>query len=338
MSIHLPLVKLRWIALFIGLALLTVFVEMAVVRSAAFSQRAGQLAPGVIFDLIVGIPLLFYLFVVRRFGLSIRSLLFVLGGAMVVTMLILPRNQFHLIGLLRNGLLVVELTIAGYVLTQIRHILRHYRQLQAINPDFVINMQASLDTVLGRTALNRILVSELSVLRYSLFGWWAPVEKIEADSVFTTYRKSGQVALTVGIILVGLIETAGIHLLINRWNPTAAWIATLVGLYGLLFLVADLTASVKRPVLVRNDHVLLRFGLRGQVYISKEHIKRVDSIRDKPTPSPETMNGTLLSTPNVLLTLWNLTEARGPLGSQRSVRRIALFVDDKDEFIDKLTA
>jgi hypothetical protein len=335
---NLPLSKLRWIVLFVGLALAVIGLEITIVRSAAFGRQPDWIAMGIIVDMAVGIPALYYFLIIRRLTVSARSLLFIVGLSLSLTALILPTNHQQLVGLLRWTLVILELGFVGYALIRVNQIIRHYRQLTTKTVDFTANLLKSLDVTLGHSRFNRILVSELSLLRYGLAGWLVPVEKAESDVAFTSHQKSGQVTLTVGLIVIGLIETLVVHLLVNRWNPTIAWFATVAGFYGLLFFVADLMATIKRPVLVQTNRIVLRFGLRGYGVIDRQNVELIRAINNKPERNISTMNGAFLTAPNVLISLREPVTMSGLMGIQRSVTRIALFIDDKEKFIHELTA
>ncbi|QHV95252.1 hypothetical protein [Spirosoma endbachense] len=333
-----PLSKLRWIVLFVGLALAVIGLEITIAQSTAFGQRSDWIAMGVIVDMAVGIPALYYFLIIRRLTIPVRSLLGIVGLSLTLTAFILPTNHQQLVGSLRWTLVILEVGFLGYTLIRIDQIIRHYRQLTTKTVDFTTNLLKSLDVTLGHSRFNRILVSELSLLRYGLAGWLVPVEKAESDVAFTSHQKSGQAALTVGLVLIGLIETLVVHLLVNRWNPTIAWFATVAGFYGLLFFVADLMATIKRPVLVQANRIVLRFGLRGYGVIDRQNVERIRAINNKPERNANTMNGAFLTVPNVLITVQEPVPMRGPMGIQRSVSRIALFIDDKEKFIHELTA
>lgn len=333
---HLPVLPYRRIGLFAGLVLFITGLEVAVVQSSAFNRNPGWVSLGVTIDLAVGIPVLYYFLMLRRLNLPIRSLLAVVSLALGLTALILPVGYQQLTSLLRWVLLLAELGFVGFLLSQTSRIVRQYRQLDAINVDFIGNLQQSLDRTLGYSRFNRILVSELAVIRYGLLGWRAPVEKTDTDLAFTSHRESGQTALVIGLVFVGLIETVVVHTLLHRWSPLLAWFMSGAGLYGLLFFVADLVASIKRPVLIQANQVIIRLGLRGNGVIDKQQIEHVNPINQKPVRDPNTLNGALFTAPNVLITLREPVRLTGMLGIQKTVRYIALFIDDKQTFIHEL--
>lgn len=329
---------LRPIGLFLTFALLVVAVEIFFVQSAAFGQHTGWSSFAVTADLAVGLPVLYYVLTVRRLNVSPRTVLVIFAVALGITALILPANSQQYGVVLQRLLMGVEVILLGYALTRVNRVVHQYRQLSRVSGDFIGNVTQSLDATLGRSLYNRLVANELAVLRYGLFGWWGPVEKADTDVAFTSHRASGQVALTAGLIGVGLIETIVLHLLVSRWNGTAAWFLSAIGTYGLLFFVADLVAVIKRPVLVRGSQILLRFGLRGYGVVDRHQLQRVTGIYDKPERKPATLTGTLLATPNVLITLRQPVLMTGPLGWQKMVTQIAFFIDDKSSFIHNLTA
>lgn len=334
---NLPLSSFRWILLFTGLVVLIIGAELFAVQSSAFSRYPDWVSTGVTIDMVVIIPAFYYVLIVRHLKINAKSLLAVFGIVLSITTRILPANHQQFIDLLRQSLILLELFFVGYALLRIKQLISHYQQLSVQNPDFTRNLLHSLDTILGHSRFNRILVSELSILRYGLLGSWVPVEKTAADKAFSSHQASGQTALTIGLMLVGLIETVVLHVLLNRWSPLVAWCATIAGFYGLLFFVADLVATIKRPVLIRDNQVIFRFGLRSYGEVAIHLIDQIVAINDKPERHSDLLTGTLLAAPNLLITLREPVVMNGPFGTQRSVRRIALRIDNKQQFIQELT-
>ena len=66
MTLSTPVVRLRPALWFAGLFLLVVLVEHAITRQPVFRQQP-LLPLAVVFDLLVGVPVLFYVLVVRRY-------------------------------------------------------------------------------------------------------------------------------------------------------------------------------------------------------------------------------------------------------------------------------
>ena len=82
-------VRLRPVLAFAALALLVVSIEHTVVRLPAF-PRYPALSWAVLFDVLVGLPLLFYLLLLRRYRLSSLVLGTVVGACLALACWLLP--------------------------------------------------------------------------------------------------------------------------------------------------------------------------------------------------------------------------------------------------------
>ncbi|WP_460504010.1 hypothetical protein, partial [Hymenobacter agri] len=91
---------LRPALLFAVLALLVVATEHTVVQLPAFGQHPA-LSWAVLFDMLVALPLLFYLLLVRRYQLSPLVLGTVAGACLGLTYWLLPASQWPQVPLLR---------------------------------------------------------------------------------------------------------------------------------------------------------------------------------------------------------------------------------------------
>ncbi len=327
----------RWLVAFSALLLLLVGIEWAVVQSVAFGRKPDLISLGVTLDVVLGIPLAYYFMVVRRAGISRATVLAVVMLSGLLAGAILPAANHRYLGYWERVMALVEVGVLGLVAVKGRAVMRGFRALQQQMPDFIGNLQRSLMPVIGNAWLVGALVGEVSVFRYSLFGWLCGIEKTVHQRAYTMHRESGQIALTCALLVIILIETAAVHLLVARAYPGAAWLLSAFSLYSLLFFVADTVALVKRPLLIDQSRVLLRLGLRWQGSFPISEIDRVGPVSEAPPKNRATLNGCFLSTPNLLITLRQPIPITGPFGLRRSVRRIVLSIDDRDAFIRELT-
>jgi hypothetical protein len=132
------------------------------------------------------------------------------------------------------------------------------------------------------------------------------------------------------VALVSVMEMIPMHLLVRHWSAMAAWIATSVSLYGMVWLIGLARSIVLRPVLVTRHCVDVRFGLIFRVRVMREHITSVRSLQagegGLATRVPRR------SEPNVCIELSHPVEAEGPFGIRRVVTRLALAADDETAF------
>ncbi|WP_460959216.1 hypothetical protein [Spirosoma litoris] len=304
--------------------------ESVIAQKAIFSKYPIALSLGITFDVVFITTGLFYWLVAKPLRLASNRLLWVALLMLRIALFILPQGS-HSFNQFWPFLLVFSegavLVIAGL---RIRTIVQTYRRLRPTT-DWETALQNSLATVFGERA-SAFIFGEGIILYYVLFGWRLKIDAPEGAKILTTHQQSGQLALTVSILLIGVIEGVAVHLLINRWSPTAAfWITALSG-YGMLFFVADMIATVKRPSYLTDSHFYIRLGIRWRATIPKSAIAAVSFIHDKPTKQTGSLNGAFLTTPNLLFVFTEPITFIGPYGIQRKVNRFTIFVDERTAF------
>ena len=328
-----PLVSPRLWAFLILTALL-IWTEVMVTHTRAFSQHPAVLSVGVLFDLVFVTTGIFYWIVARPLHLTTNRIVLIALLMLRVALFILPQSSslpnqlWPFLLALSEG---VVLIVAG---VRIRTITRTYRQLRP-SADVETALRGSLAAVFGEKAAG-VILGEGLMLYYVLLGWRLQSDIPAGSQVVTTHRESGQVALTTGLVLVGVIEGVAAHLLLARWNPAVAFWVTMLSIYGMLFFVADIIATLKRPSYLTADHLHLRLGVRWQGQIPRSAIADATFVHEKPAKQSDRLNGAFLTAPNVLLTLAEPVEISGPYGLQKKVRQVAVFVDDRATFVQML--
>ena len=328
-----PLISRRhYPLLFAALAVMLLLTEWFVVQSRTFRLRPDTLSLGVTVDVVLVLPLLYYWFIVRTGHWSKTSMVAVVGASVAVAKWLLPaKNQTYMNGIARV-LPLLELGVLGYVGWHGVAVLQVYRIYRQNNPDFVLNLQQSLADVTGKPKLSHLIAGEAAVFRYGLLGWWTTPSSGAGQQVFTSHRQSAQVAFLVAIMFICGIEMAALHLLVARWSVAGSWLLTAVSLYSLLFIIAETVATVQQPTLFDGQTLHLRFGLRWRVGVSRNNIERIERINEAPPKQADFLTGPLLVPPNVLLILRKPVLAKGMYGITKTVKQVALLVDEPDEF------
>jgi len=118
-----------------------------------------------------------------------------------------------------------------------------------------------------------------------------------------------------------------------RWSNTAATIVTVLSLYGVVFMVADLSALIKRKILIKGDQIILRTGLRWQV---NTNLNNIDSLMKITNDSRSYGNcfkgGSIKSNSNLLITFKTPVKAEKLYGAAREYDSILICVDDFEGF------
>lgn len=137
-------------------------------------------------------------------------------------------------------------------------------------------------------------------------------------------------------VFVGLavIELLVVHLLVSLWNPTLGLILSALTIGGVGWLIHAIIGMARRPVLIADDHVLLRVGTLKQIAVPLDRIAGLQ--RAWPSGAikqPGIASFALIAHPNVLIEIAPpLTGRRGP------IRGVAHRIDDPDGFAAALQA
>jgi len=335
-SLRLPM-RLGPLLLFGLLAALVVGVEHAAVHRADFNLRPA-LPPAVAFDLLVGLPALFYFCVVRRYRLPISTVAAAFGGSLWLAHWLLPGTTLPVLAWAGRLAAVAEVATTGYLLVRLRRVRQGYRAVQVHSADFIENLSTACQPVMGR--LTEAVVTEVAMLRYALVGGWAAPEIGPADHAFPTYQKSGFVALLATFAGLSVLEATAAHLIASHWWPRGAWVLTGLSAYSVLWLLAHGQAVRCRPVLLTATALVVRVGLAWRMAIAKSQVVEVQEITDVPAAAPDLLNTArlLLTPPNLLLTLAEPQRMHGLYGLHRTVRRLAIYVDDPAGLAQQLRA
>lgn len=323
-------------AIWFGLLLLLIISEEHTVTTLALFSQRPVLPYAVAFDLLVGIPGLFYWLVVRRYQLPVSSLAGVVGACLALAHWLLPTAQqaplraLHFLPAVLEGITLLLLAAKG------RRLVRSYRLAYRQQPRFWPCAQVAVQQTLGPAGL--LLVAEVEMLRYALLGWWAKPETTPQATVFSTYRDSGFTAYAIMLGVALAVETTVVHLLANLWSARlAGWLLFFDG-YTLILLLAHAQAVRLRPALLTADTAQLNVGFVWQLTVPVGEIVAIEPLRDYPAPAPDLLNLTklLFTPPNLLLTFSQPITIKGPYGIQRTGRRLAVYLDQPQQFIKAL--
>lgn len=335
-SLRLP-ARLGPLLLFALLATLIVGSEYVVVHRADFGRHPA-LPPAVAFDLLVILPAVCYYCLVRPYRLPISTLAAAFGGGLALSHWLLPAAGLPLLEWAGRLAAVGEVATVGYTAIRLRRVVRGYRLARLQSNDFMENLRAAAQPVLGR--LTGAVVTEVALVRYALLGGWAQPEVGAAETAFSAHRYSGFGALLATLAGLSVVEMGAAHLVVGHWHPRAAWLLTVPSAYSLLWLLAHWQAVRRRPVLLSATTLVVRVGFVWQVAVSKNQVMTIERIAAAPTPGPGVLNAArlLLAPPNLLLTFAEPQLVRGLYGLPRTVRRLAIYVDEPAALMQQLAA
>ena len=302
---------------------------VTMMRMRAALRHPDVVSAGLLVDLLVTVPLAFYWLAVRRAGWPARTLIPVFLFSLTGAALVLPDQREMLKSLAEILSIPAEVGLLTWIAV------RTARSLRSTNgtEDMLERLREAAREILPARRVAEAIAFEMAVLYYSLFSWRRRPQKLSGVQAFTYHRTSGYGALLFAFLIVTIAEVVPIHILVTRWSPGAAWILTILSVYGLFWFLADYRATRLRPILLDDETLCIRTGLRWTIRIPRAHIVAIHKKAPKSEPF-------LRTTLPMMKPLWiELTEpvtAQGPYGIEKQARWISVAVDDAKTFQEKL--
>lgn len=316
-----------------GLLLAAIYAaELLVVGPRLLPARPELGAGAITFDLVVAVPVLFYLLVVRTMRLPAVTLVPVFLASLFGATLVLPEEHRRYLDLLGRLVVPAELLLLGYVALRIR---RGGPAPAAGRGDVLDRLRAVLRRLLPSPLAANAVAHEAALLGYALLAWRARPDVREGELGFSSHRRNGYGGVLAAAALMVGVETVAVHLLVERWSATAAWALTALSLYGLVWLLGHFQAVRLRPVLLAPDALHVRIGLLWSVRVPYGEVASMGAAGagSPARRAPGYLHAVTLGPARLLVELREPVPVDGLYGYvKRGVRRIGLAVDDRERF------
>lgn len=295
-----------------------------------------ELVLGVTFDLTVMVPLLFYLFLVRK-KRSWTWLFPVILISFLTAHWILPEHEQEVLHTLTTGLIVVEIAFAALIIVKFIRLVHCFRSLD-ISVPWLERFEIAIYQSWGKGKLSRFILSEFSIFYY-VFASPARTAgpSTENGQRFAYRQNSGYTGIYFMVLHALVLEGIGVHFLLQMWSGTAAIIHAALSVYGIIYLTGDYRALGQRPILITGGQLLIRTGVRKHVTIPVQEIEeilpgRVNFEADK--NRRDIFKAILMEfdPPQLEIVLKRPVQATGMWGSTYDVSKVYVTVDDLPSF------
>jgi hypothetical protein len=298
---------------------------VALIRSRAFAGHPDVLAAAVTLDFTITIPVLYYLLVVRRGAARAITIAPVFVVSAAIAALVIPRAYHQTLYDLRFLLAPLEVVA---IIVLLRRIAAIWPRGDAAS-DPLTRFEVAAREVFGESLAARFVASEVSITWYAIFGWRRTPHVPTGARGFTIHERSGWGSAVVGFIVLIFAESIAVHLFIQQWSATAAWIVAFLDLYGILWLLGDYNALRLRPSLVQGDVLTIRYGLRWSVTVSRSQIAKIRAAEGEADWKRRgVLKVALLDDPRFIIELTEPVVANGLAGFRKTIRAIAIAPDD----------
>ena len=321
----------RHLALIFGVPLLLI---LGVVYLTTFPFAASQnFSYAISMDLIFTSPFVYYL-LIRKTKISKLTVVTVAILGIFVAYLVIPEEHQKIINLARYVLIpLIEISIVAFIILKIRKLWITVKNVKDESPDFFTTLKTAVHEVLPQRVAPAFVL-EIAMVYYCFFAWKKPVIPSNA---FTYHKKSG-LSLIFGLLIgLVLVETFAFHLLIERWSPIVAWIGTGLSLYSIIQIIGIIKSASRRPIILENEKVMLRFGIMSETEVLYEDIEKIELSQRTISNNPLAKKlGTELTSQNVIIYLKKENILHGLFGIKKKFNIITLFVDDHKLFKEKI--
>ena len=289
-------------------------------------------------DIVITFPVACYFLLIKPLKLKKRSMFLVTSCCLAIAYFILPAHQQGYIAQVKKLTMFAELGLLIYTISKVKRINATYKQLKATSPYNPYLLRKSMVDVLGNSIGIKLMASEISMLKFGLL----PLQKKEtippAATGYSIHKEAGYIAMFSIVLFACFAELTGFHLLIAHYSKTAAIIVSILTVYGIVIIVGDLSAIIKKPVLIMPDRLILRKGIRWVADVERANILSVEKLRIGYEPDKDTFSGGILkSSTNICFTFAQPVSVERIYGKTTSVTKIVMTVDDADKFTAELS-
>lgn len=301
-----------------------------IVNSQHFVTKAQILAPAITVDICLIIPLLYFL-IIKKSRIPKLSVVAVFLLSLKAASIVLPVQNHEWILLFEYLLLPVELFIAGLILYKVQKGVKTFKENSEKETDTILNLRAIAAKESGSKLFGNVFGSELAIFYYLFFAKKEKKPVTEKSKIFTYHKRIAYPTTIVVFIFLILVETFALHLLLLRWHPIPAWIATLSSVYLIFFLIADVRAVLQRPIYFDKDFLYIRIGMRWYLKTPLVDIKEI-MVTKKTADYKDCQKMVLFGDPNLLIRFNKPQVAIGLYGIKKKFLNLGIQIDDPERF------
>jgi len=312
--------------LFMGAAATVYTAVFFIARSQRASVHPDVLGIAAMCDLVITVPLLYYLLRVRPGHSSwLAMVAVVLAGARAVGFLLPAAQRAHLPGVRWLGV-PLELWVIVTIVQRLRRV--------PFSADPVMRIREAAGALLPSKWLAELVAGEILVL-YCAFACRARPATAPGARSFSVAEASGYGMFTSFILIAVFFEGLPMHLLLRRWSHAAAWISAAAGVYGLIWIVGLRRSLRLQPILIDESTLVLRIGFLWRLDLPREQIAACSRVTSGNAPGRKEAGYlplVIINEPQWLIELAQPAIAHGLFGHRKSVTRIGVAVDDAEGF------
>lgn len=324
----------KYYPLFIPLVLWTLF--FLIIQTNWYKQDAQLMSMALTIDFLLTVPLLYFL-AIRKKPISKFTVFTVFVLGLVLATVALPdENQFYLDNFKFYILPFIELGVFSFVIFKTVKTIKAFKENKS-NEDFYSTLLITTQQMFPK-AVATLVATEISMFYYGFFIW---KKRSLKENEFTYHKKNALISMIGGLTLVIVGETFGLHAWLVKWNVVVGWIITILSAYTAIQFFALAKSILQRPVFIdtENNEIHLKFGFFSDFKLDMSLIESVEiNTSDLPEDKSVVPFSPLgkLGEQNVRIHLKKEVQFSGIYGIKRKAKSLAIFIDEKERFVELL--
>lgn len=302
-----------------------------------FSNVSDTFYIGLTLDFIVTTPLLYFL-LIRKQKIPNYTVLSVAVLCLIAASLVIPHEHQSLLRAVRSfAIPILEVLVFAIVFLKVRKTVQSFKVKSQNGLDFYDALLLATSELFPKTAA-RLISSEIAMLYY-LLNWKRA--RTESPYEFSYHRKSGIILILCTLLGVASMELFAVHILLESWSTTAAWIATGITIYSFLQIIALMRSIVQRPNVIDSEEGKLKLKY-GYFAFADIEISQIEKILFTARTLPESENMMkfsplgILDSHNTVIYLKEATEINNLYTKGKQTKVIGVFFDDKAQLRNEL--
>ncbi|TBW28704.1 hypothetical protein [Gramella sp. KN1008] len=321
----------------IGIPMLLIASMILLAQSPAFNSNSSTLSIGITVDLLLTTPLIYFL-LIRKSNIPKTTVVPIVIIGVIVCSVILPKENQYYLNLFKTWALpLIELSILTYVIYNVHKAAKRFKSTKTKPVDFYTQLKEACYEILPKAWVTPV-VTEIAVFYYGFLQW--KKRKLNKNE-FSYHKNSGTIALLIAIIFLIVIETIVFHLLLSKWSDLAANILTFLSVYSALQIFGFLKSMSRRPIIIEENKLLLRYGIMSETIIDISEIENIEVSAKEIEFDEETRKLSILGnleSHNIIIRLNKENTLFGIYGRKKDYKNIALYVDENKEFRKHVSA
>src|SRR5699024_6357347 len=259
-----------------------------------------------------------------------------------VAYLIIPASQKEFFNQILVWLIpILEISIIIVVVYGIvKSVIRYRTNNKNKHYHFLEGIRKTLEPKLGRGFILEAVITELSVIYYSILIWFRkPSVDSKHDSY--TYHKKSQIKMIVILFsILIVVEGAFLHFLIQRWSDIFTWIFTVLNIYALMYMIGLYNSVKFLPHYFKGDKLIIRLGFQSSVEIDVDNIENISKAKESEfgVKIPKSTYYSLIKvdSPDFELSLKKPEIMKSSYGQKQYVDTVIFRADEPFKMIEKI--